>query len=134
MPLLLYLPVYLFCAVSPGARAFLLRRDKALRGVWRILHDATLVVRYTLSAQKCSAGGCSLSFLNPYAQRTIGETMTKAQHRKLHKKLHATLDKLIIDWMACGAPEAPRFPSAHTILELREWSHIQTLDPEEPKR
>jgi len=60
--------------------------------------------------------------------------MTKAQHRKLHKKLHANLDKLIIDWMACGDPESPRFPGTHTILELREWSRTQTLDPEEPKR
>jgi len=62
------------------------------------------------------------------------ENMTKEQHRKLHKRFHTHLEKLITDWMACGAPEAPRLPSLHTILELSEWSHRQTLDPEEPKR
>lgn len=60
--------------------------------------------------------------------------MTKAQHRQLHHRFHRSLEKLISDWTACADQEAPRLPSAHTILELSEWSYKQTLDPEEPKR
>lgn len=60
--------------------------------------------------------------------------MTKEHHRKLHHRFHKCLEQLISDWMACADPEAPRFPSAHSILELSEWSRKQTLEPEEPKR
>lgn len=61
--------------------------------------------------------------------------MTKAEHIARHKELHRALDELVADWIGCGETmaERPRLPSKWTIMELIQWSHQQTIDPEEPR-
>lgn len=53
--------------------------------------------------------------------------MTKSDHIKTHKELHENFDKLIADFLL----HTEKLPSKATIMELIEWSHKQTIDPEE---
>jgi hypothetical protein len=54
--------------------------------------------------------------------------MTLEEHITRHKKLHNALDELLADWIENSGLEQP-YPSKHTILELVEWSHQQTINP-----
>lgn len=60
--------------------------------------------------------------------------MTKEAHIKRHKALHKALDELVADWIACSAPVEgmQRLPSKRSVLSLMEWSHRQTIMPEDP--
>lgn len=53
-------------------------------------------------------------------------TINKEDHKEIHQSLHSYLDELVADWIA----HTGKLPSEHTILELMEWSHKQTLDPD----
>lgn len=60
---------------------------------------------------------------------------TPQEHRARHVALHKALDELAADWLRCDpAPHHPERRSlSRPILELMEWSHRQTLEPEEPR-
>ena len=53
--------------------------------------------------------------------------MTKEEHIKIHKELHESLDKLLADFITCTSNHL----SSASIMELVEWSHKQTIDPDE---
>ena len=50
----------------------------------------------------------------------------KEEHAKIHKQLHQAFDKLLADFIRHN-PD--KLPSKTTILELMEWSYIQTINP-----
>lgn len=52
---------------------------------------------------------------------------TKEAHRQRHIKLHHSLDELLADWI----DHTGALPSKSTVLDLVEWSHRQTEDPED---
>lgn len=52
---------------------------------------------------------------------------TKEEHRQRHVKLHRSLDELLADWI----DQTGALPSKSTVLDLVEWSHQQTEDPED---
>ncbi len=58
--------------------------------------------------------------------------MTIEEHKARHVKLHQSLDELVADWITNSGVDMP-LPSEHTIYELIEWSHSQTLNPTENK-
>ncbi len=51
--------------------------------------------------------------------------MTKAEHIQIHKDLHKHFDRLLADWIS----ETGNMLSDHSIMELVEWSHQQTINP-----
>lgn len=51
--------------------------------------------------------------------------LTEDEHRARHVELHKALDELIADWIG----HTGNLPSQHTVMELIEWSHGQTLNP-----
>ena len=51
--------------------------------------------------------------------------MTKKEHIKKHKELHASLDELLADFIT----HTEKFPSQATIMELIDWSFEQTKNP-----
>jgi hypothetical protein len=57
--------------------------------------------------------------------------MTKDEHRQRHIELHKALDELFADFMS-HHPEETKFTDK-PIIELIEWSHRQTTEPDEPK-
>jgi hypothetical protein len=50
----------------------------------------------------------------------------KEAHKAVHKRLHAAFDELLADFIT----HTQRMPSETTVLELLQWSHKQTIDPE----
>lgn len=56
--------------------------------------------------------------------------MTREEHIERHKKLHKNFDELIADFIS----NTDKMPSQTTVMELIEWSHKQTVEPdhEEP--
>jgi citrate synthase len=56
--------------------------------------------------------------------------MTNEEHIERHKKLHKNLDELMADFIS----NTDKMPSQTTVMELIEWSHKQTVEPdhEEP--
>lgn len=60
--------------------------------------------------------------------------MTHEEHRRIHVELHQALGFLVGDWLnhnlVYGAGE-PKTLCNTTIFELMEWSHRQTIDPED---
>jgi hypothetical protein len=56
--------------------------------------------------------------------------MTTETHRKRHEELHKHLDELVAD-MIIQCPGT--LPSKTTILELMQWSHQQTVEPNNKK-
>jgi hypothetical protein len=56
--------------------------------------------------------------------------MTTEEHRARHIELHRALDELCADWVTHQNFE--KLFSNTTIMELMEWSHQQTIQPEEP--
>lgn len=61
--------------------------------------------------------------------------MTRKEHIKRHKMLHAMADELYADYLVHNLPGCPEvqdfFPV--TVNELMSWSHKQTTDPDEDK-
>lgn len=63
--------------------------------------------------------------------------MTKLEHRRRHEELHRALDELAADWALHNCtPKSirsgePKLFSNSTIMELMQWSHRQTIEPEE---
>lgn len=55
--------------------------------------------------------------------------MTKDEHRARHKMLHRALDELFADYIACHPAEV-QFTTM-PLNRLLEWSHQQTIDPDE---
>lgn len=51
--------------------------------------------------------------------------MTREEHKKRHRQLHRYLDELVGDFIQ----HTEGLPSKTTVLELMEWSHVQTEDP-----
>jgi hypothetical protein len=52
--------------------------------------------------------------------------MTLEEHKERHIQLHKQLDELVADFISV----TEKLPSKHTIMELMEWSHQQTINPE----
>ncbi len=50
-------------------------------------------------------------------------------HKSRHLRLHHCLDELTADWIR----HTGKRPSEHTIFDLMEWSHEQTITPTEEK-
>lgn len=53
--------------------------------------------------------------------------MTREEHKQKHKDLHAALDELVADYIHATG----HLPSRRSIMDLIEWSHRQTFDPNE---
>ena len=53
--------------------------------------------------------------------------MTPEEHKQRHVELHRALDQLIAEWIG----HTDSLPSRHTVLELMEWAHEQTINPTE---
>jgi hypothetical protein len=51
--------------------------------------------------------------------------MTKQEHIERHKILHTHLDELLADFMS----ETGKLPSKSSLMELMEWSYLQTKNP-----
>lgn len=49
-------------------------------------------------------------------------------HREQHARLHTSLDQLIADYFLHFRDKTP---SDTTISELLQWSHLQTIQPDE---
>ena len=56
--------------------------------------------------------------------------MNKEEHKKRHKELHGYLDELTADWIQHNIKKNL---TNTTIMELMEWSHRQTILPDEVK-
>ena len=56
--------------------------------------------------------------------------MTEQEHIKRHEELHQMLDELVADFIQ----HTGRLPSTATIYELMEWSHFQTLEPDDYRK
>lgn len=54
--------------------------------------------------------------------------MNKEQHAKHHSTLHRHLDELMADYLMFNPGKVP---SNTTVLELMQWSYIQTTEPSE---
>lgn len=59
--------------------------------------------------------------------KRIRDKMNK-RHRERHIELHRNLDELCADW-AAHQPMGKLFSNS-TIMELIEWSHKQTQNPD----
>lgn len=53
--------------------------------------------------------------------------MTIKEHRQRHKELHKSLDELLADFIW----HTTELPSKTSLLKLLDWSHKQTINPEE---
>ena len=53
--------------------------------------------------------------------------MTKEEHIKRHKELHAALDELMADMIT----HTRMLPSQTTVMELARWANEQTINPTE---
>jgi len=51
--------------------------------------------------------------------------MTLKEHQNRHKKLYASFDELLADFIQ----HTGKRPSETTVMELIEWSHSQTISP-----
>ncbi len=51
--------------------------------------------------------------------------MTTKEHIKVHQKLHESLDELFADFITHGHGR-----TTNTILDLINWSHMQTIQPD----
>ncbi len=49
-------------------------------------------------------------------------------HKQRHEQLHRMLDELVADWIT----HTNGRPSGSTVMDLIEWSHIQTKLPDGP--
>lgn len=58
---------------------------------------------------------------------TIQTALNPSNHLVRHVFLHCALDELIADFIA----HTDKLPSNTTLRELMEWSHKQTIEPEE---
>ena len=47
-------------------------------------------------------------------------------HKARHIELHRCLDELLADWIQ----HTGKLPSKSTVLDLMEWSHKQTVEPD----
>ena len=52
--------------------------------------------------------------------------ITKGEHRKVHEDLHKSLDQLVADFLTHNRT---KLPTDTTVMELMEWSHLQTKNP-----
>lgn len=59
--------------------------------------------------------------------------MTHDEHRKRHKLLHSMLDELLADFIRHNEPDPEHGYIDRPISELMEWSHQQTIEPQEEK-
>jgi hypothetical protein len=57
------------------------------------------------------------------------EKMTTEQHRERHKMLHEHFDELLADFLFHNRDKL-KLPSNTSVMELVEWSHRQTIEPE----
>ena len=53
--------------------------------------------------------------------------MNKKDHIKRHIELHKSLDELIADFIL----HTQKLLSETTVMELMEWTHEQTINPDE---
>ncbi len=53
--------------------------------------------------------------------------ISKEEHIQRHVELHKALDELIADYIT----HKEGLPAETTVMQLIEWSHKQTKDPEE---
>lgn len=58
------------------------------------------------------------------------EEVVNVSHQERHVLLHAMLDELGADYMA----HTSRILSEATVMELLQWSHQQTIKPDEPNK
>jgi hypothetical protein len=56
-----------------------------------------------------------------------GGELSRDEHRLRHVELHKALDELLADWLFHVATARP---STSTVMELMQWSHKQTIDPD----
>lgn len=60
---------------------------------------------------------------------------TKEQHRRRHQILHRALDELAADWALHHTKLREtgqiKLYTNSTIMELMQWSHKQTVEPDE---
>jgi len=56
------------------------------------------------------------------------EATELAAHLERHQQLHRSLDELVADWLSHNRDKRP---SSSTVLELMQWSHMQTQLPTE---
>lgn len=63
-------------------------------------------------------------------QNNSARKMTPGEHQIRHTILHRNLDELVADFINITG----RLPSQTTVMELMEWSHKQTIHPEEKDR
>ena len=56
--------------------------------------------------------------------------MTPEQHRQRHIELHKALDQLFDDFIQCN-PQLHSY-TLQPILALIDWSHQQTITPDDP--
>lgn len=54
--------------------------------------------------------------------------MNKEEHKARHQLLHKELDELVADFISHNKDV---YPSRTSIMELMEWSYIQTTNPTE---
>ena len=52
--------------------------------------------------------------------------MNTKKHIKRHKELHQALDELLADFIN----HTEKLPSRTTLVEFMEWSHSQTINPD----
>lgn len=57
--------------------------------------------------------------------------MTKKQHIARHKKLHAALMEVVLDWQACSPDGGFRITEKRSVRSLLEWSEKQLTEPSE---
>jgi hypothetical protein len=64
------------------------------------------------------------------AHARLLEKRRHERHRQRHVELHQALDELAADWVV-HQPRGKVFSNS-SIMELIQWSHVQTIEPEEP--
>lgn len=85
----------------------------AVNKMYELLNDMAEVSRVSLPAKGI-------------AER---KTMTREDHTKRHKQLHAYLDELVADFIGGQPYPSTKMPSNTTVMELMEWSYGQTFNP-----
>jgi hypothetical protein len=53
--------------------------------------------------------------------------MNTQEHKDRHELLHKNLDELVADFIA----HTEKLPSKTSVFELLQWSHAQTINPQE---
>lgn len=53
--------------------------------------------------------------------------MNRQEHIEEHKRLHKSLDELVSDFIK----HTEKLPSNTAVVELMNWSYIQTKEPDE---